>query len=406
MNDAVIENIKACLGPDPDLLLKTKRRILEQKQKGKRILIIMATAAILIMSGIPVYALFRDDIVAIFYTPSGTEKVSVEELRDDTVLYPDLDAVEYSYGDTVLSVPWGEREDTFACYKNVEKSVIEGPQSFTVGDDGTIYVYDTYNHKLKTFRNGKYTDSLDLYNINGNGEWVGIVSMVYLDGSIYALEINSNAVYMITGDKIEKLNIFGTLGNVEEIKSTPCGNLIIRDNYWQEGSIRCRKFDKKGNIICENKMGMAVSDAIYAFEDVEGNTVRMIDNGFKSYVFVIENKKGKLLHSVNFNTYKELSDASNDSSMSLIGTDSKGRMYMNLLCGTKICHMYLIRLDIENKKVDILEIPVNGINDDPDMPICTSMQGKFCYLVTVDGCVYKAYMTAAGGTQIVRFTFD
>jgi hypothetical protein len=66
-----------------------------------------------------------------------------------------------------------------------------GSQSFTVGGDGTLYIYDTYNGKLKTFQRGKRVGSRELRAGAGNN-YVGISSMDYLGGSVYALDTLSN----------------------------------------------------------------------------------------------------------------------------------------------------------------------------------------------------------------------
>ena len=89
-----------------------------------------------------------------------------------------------------------------------------GPQSFTFDDDGTIYVYDSYNTKLKSFKDGLYVSSVDLYDINEMGDGVGITSMVYLCGSIYAHELNSDKIYKITGNEVEESDTFRTLGDI------------------------------------------------------------------------------------------------------------------------------------------------------------------------------------------------
>lgn len=385
--------------------------------KGKNLAILIIATALLLTSCIYVYALTNsgNDSEKVYYASSGNESVDVESLKDRPVLNPDLKSAEYLCGETELSIPWGDTDDTFAKYENEDLSMTEGPQSFTVGDNGTIYVYDTFNHMLKSFKDGKLVGSLDLYDINGMGEYVGICSMAYLNGSIYALELNSDTVFKITGDEIVESDSFGELGNVEQILSTPCENLIIRDNYWQDGSIRVRSFQENGNELCEKKMGFYVSDSAYNYNDGEGNTIRMIDNGFKSYVFVIENPVGELIDDVNFKSFEEMPEVSNegngfDTSMSLIGTDNQGRIYMELAktyyegFEAYETDIYLIRLDIVNKTVDTIQIPVEGEEDNAKMPMTTGMMNST--LVTSDGSVYKAYMTVSGGTQIIRFDFD
>ena len=167
-------------------------------------------------------------------------------------LSPDLDAAEYSEGETVLLVPWGETEDTFACQQNMEMMLTYGPQSFVIGDDGIIYVYDSYNTKLKSFKDGLYVGSADLYDINGMGDGVGITSMVYFEGSIYAHELNSDKIYKITGSEADEFDAFGTLG-----------------------------------------------DIINPFEDENGNVLSMICEGQKDCVFIIKNSSGEFVEAVN-----------------------------------------------------------------------------------------------------------
>jgi hypothetical protein len=64
---------------------------------------------------------------------------------------------------------------------------------------------------------------------------------------------------------------------------------------------------------------------------------------------------------------------------------------------------YFIRLDVKNKTVQSIKIPVEEDKTQDPMPL---RGGGMTDMVTSEGCIYRAVMTTDNGVRIVRFTFD
>jgi hypothetical protein len=61
----------------------------------------------------------------------------------------------------VLFAPWGDAEGELG-RKTPEEGAPEGPMSFTVAEDGSVYVLDQVNRRVQIFKDGKFSRELEI----------------------------------------------------------------------------------------------------------------------------------------------------------------------------------------------------------------------------------------------------
>ncbi len=85
-----------------------------------------------------------------------------------------------------MFIPYGENESSLGLFKGEgQRPVIIGPNSFSVAADGTVYILDTVNYKVKRYTaNGNFMYSIEL----PKNAWA------------FDFEVAGNTVYLMSGD--------------------------------------------------------------------------------------------------------------------------------------------------------------------------------------------------------------
>lgn len=343
-------------------------------------------------------------VTEMFSTPDN-KTLDITYAQEGEVLLPKIDA-GLSPGTAKLNIPWGKGDECFEYYISDEDgSSCEAPSAYTVDSEGIVYVFDSISQKVKAFKDNTLIKDYDLTELSNSGNYITISSIgVAKDGTIYVLESTENKVYTLSDSEFKACDIFGDLGYVEYMDILPSDNIMIRDNYWQDGSIRIRKFTPKGKKITNSTMGFYVSDAAYEFEDAKGNKIQIVENGFRTYQIHLLDSNGNILSTVNFSTYFE----GFNNSTNFIGCDAEGNLYTYMQedvtaedGSSTFGRDYLCKINISDGSIQTIQIPVH----DGTMNNSWIIYGRQNICVGTNGTVYRAYMNQKDGFSIVLFNF-
>ena len=281
--------------------------------------------------------------------------------------------------------------------------------SFTVGDDGSIYIFDSCNHKLKTFKDGKYVSSLDFCGVNSGGE-VQLASMAYAGGSVYGIDSVTGKIYRINGDRIEEF--CGPLPGFDKIMPLPCDFLCVCSESSKKifDTAACLRYDSETSAESQN----------FLYRDKSGNTITAnAEYGYPDGPLLLElkNSDGLTVKTISFDTFSDSINADGSeirvSGPGLIGFDASGCAYFDIYANRysvagddttiRSWSFFLARLDPQSGAFKIIKVPVDG--EYAYLPRPTASGGMYD-TITPDGCLYRAYITNAVGVRIVKFDFD
>lgn len=387
---------------------------------SKKTIIAIAILLAVAAGGITAYSLLKPDEPAVYYAPPAQSFLDAEQIKALPVYSPNADKAEFREGDVILHRPWGDGEDEFKVDVTEEYYAVWGPSSYAVGDDGTIYVCDIYNNTLKAFKDNKLISSLYLGDkLDLQPGIGGFNDMVYYNGSLYGTNLMTAGIYKVTGTAVERLDTFGKFGNLSGLWLRSDGKLLIEDMY--NGEVRTQIFDISGNCCDVGSQGFFVSQSALHFSDKYGNICRFTDNGYKSYVFTIQDSEDRVLYAMNFQSFdgeppsglrgKEYGIW--DTCMGSLGCDSEGRYYLEY--AVYYCEdnkslpqsdQYFIRIDVRKSEVKTIKTDFIGDNPTDENPYFVG-GGIWCgNHVTHDGRVLYAFVNAETGLTIKSFTFD
>jgi len=241
--------------------------------------------------------------------------------------------------------------------------------------------------------------SLNFGGVNAETVEISIFAMAEIGDSIYASDYLTKKIYKITGEAIVEMQM-PNLGKISQMLPTPNGYITAVSDSW------VYNFDAEGSLVYN-------SGGYFVYSGEDGKILYRFDTSDMTGKFRLIDQNAECVSAVALATY---TSQANDSGTSLyvpgadiIGADAQGRVYLGVYRTytenfTLVrSENYIIRLDMRNKMVKLLEIPVS--KDETQDPIKLTGGGMFD-MVTSDGSVYRAYMTTDDGIKIVRFSFD
>lgn len=357
------------------------------KRKGKLLLIALA----LIIGGTAAYA--RMGMRAPVMQDGAEEDVS----EDRDALSFDDQAAEAAKRETILYVPWGEAEEQLqmSVYNGETSVSYETPSSFTVAEDGRIYVYDALSGKIKIYQNNQWQKSISEPLILHDMD-------VSSDGTIYGI-----SHFESQGIKIEEEGAvcpFPDPDNSGLIR--PCavdvlfsGEIRLLDDNEGDNTTHVRKFNAAGGVVSpEQGVNM------YDYEDAKGNTVSLLDTGPGQFQLkILDGQSGKPKGVCHF------SAAEADGyyyGVTPLGVDREGYLYLRVSKSPAVspfdsneCSEYITRIDIDGNTSETISIEYNSSM----LPCSANVCGRMIKMDD-EGNIYQVILSMEGYT-VVKYGF-
>ncbi len=333
-----------------------------------------------------------------------------------------------------MFLPWGTKAEELGFVEYVQDKAISGPESFTVGDDETFYIYDTWNScTLKTFRNGELINQMPII---GKADFVDrgyfkdmFRDMIFVDGSLIAYSEQKNAFYKITDNAVEKFDIPCQEGWLITLYPTLAAlsdsTFLVKDYpndfpHITDMQARRRAYDLGGSVVLEPSMESnpyacmtkrVISDddmemvIRYALVDSKNNAVNSVDLVVKKDSLTLPSNKKGILSEVD--VYE-------------LGQDNQGYVY---ICISRFFleegkddyfdayqRLNFVKLNIKEEILDVGLVEAfnyrgDGRINDYGMPLYLHTVLYASWTITPEGAIYHA-LPQDKGISFLRYTFD
>lgn len=377
--------------------------------KGKRSKLIATSiilVVILVIAGAIIYAKSNTVI-----TNQNGAKVDLDIAKNKEVLKTDSKSLSSNKKQVILDIAWGDAEEQLkmSVYNGETSTQYETPASFAMGNDGSIYVYDTLNKKIKMFKNNIYQKSIPI-TVKPHTAFALHDIAVDSDGNIYGVSRFTDEAIKVDSKGNEQ-PIFKMQGNdalkrPEWIDVLPSGNILLQDNFDPENATRVRKFDKDGNAISKKELSNMIDYTLFDFENKNGDIISAGPISARSYQFELKDKtSGERKAICNYaieSPSKEIYRGA-----SLLGADNNGLVYFKVeempdtsQVDLRQSVLYIDRLDIVKNKVDTIKI--DGLNWD----MSNSYANVCNRLIKIDneGNIYQVLLSMQG-YKIIKYSF-
>ncbi len=352
-------------------------------------------------------------------SPSTTTSPKTEKPPSEITRFsPDLDNANVLTEDVLLSVFWGKYSGELGFVLTPDDATVRGPECYTMGEDETIYIFDTTNERtFKSFKDGKVSTFFSSIGRTDFGDNEFIREMVAVSGSViaYSYSPEKHGIYKITGSEVKELNIFcegATDDNA--LTSFQDGTFMLQDKT--KSGKRWRVFDVEGNMLEEyyndsHPFGYVTIDNVIYNKDEYVVGISQIDEN-DNLIYIVE-----LAIGLNPPGSKGLTC---DAYIREIGQDNKGYVYFEI---QRICPIpgekehydapqwrNIIRINLKDEKMDVGKIdlsnskPERKIGEDGRSYIYKFTMNKR-YTITPNGTVYYA-ATPDDKVNFYRYRFD